>query len=340
MKKILVTGSSGFITGYLVPELLNNGYEVIGIDNYSKYGKVAKNHDNHPNYKLVIGDCKDTELMKELIKGCDQVVAAAALIGGISYFHEHAYDLMANNERILAATFDAAINEFKNGDLNRIIVLSSSMVFENATKYPTPENHIKECPPPSSTYGFQKLAAEYFAQGAYEQYKLPYTIVRPFNCVGVGEGRALSDQDIFSGNIKLALSHVLPDLAQKTLKGQYPLRILGEGNQVRHYTHGKDLARGIRLAMESKEAINNDFNISTSESTTVLELAKLVWEVVNPNTEFIYETDKPYTYDVQMRTPDTSKAKNILGFEANINLKDSVKEVVDWVKNEVEAGRI
>lgn len=340
MKKILVTGSSGFITGYLVPELLNNGYEVIGIDNYSKYGKVAKNHDNHPNYKLVIGDCKDTELMKELVKGCHQVVAAAALIGGISYFHEHAYDLMANNERILAATFDAAIDEFKNGNLEKIIVLSSSMVFENATKYPTPENHIKECPPPSSTYGFQKLAAEYFAKGAYEQYKLPYTIVRPFNCVGVGEGRALSDKDISSGNIKLALSHVLPDLAQKALKGQDPLRILGEGNQVRHYTHGKDLARGIRLSMESKDALNNDFNISTSESTTVLELAKLVWNEVNPGKEFRYECDKPYTYDVQMRTPDTSKAKNVLGFEANINLKDSVTEVVNWVKKEVEAGRI
>ena len=106
-----------------------------------------------------------------------------------------------------------------------------------------------ECPPPSSTYGFQKLACEYFAQGAWEQYQLPYTICRPFNCVGIGERRALGDKDVPSGNIKLAMSHVVPDLVQKILKGQDPLHILGAGDQVRCYTYGGDLAQGIVTAM-------------------------------------------------------------------------------------------
>ena len=128
------------------------------------------------------------------------------------------------------------------------------MVYESATVFPTPEGAQRTSPPPISTYGFQKLASEYFALGAGEQYDLPYTIVRPFNCVGIGERRALRDTDIMSGNVKLALSHVVPDLVLKVLKGQDPLHILGDGSQVRHYTYGGDLAHGIRLAMESPDA--------------------------------------------------------------------------------------
>ena len=107
--RILVTGAAGFINGYLVPELLDAGHEVVGVDDFSKYGRLAKSYDYHPRYHFEQGDAKDTALLRRLVEGCDQVVAAAAMIGGISYFHEFAYDLLAENERILAATFDAAI---------------------------------------------------------------------------------------------------------------------------------------------------------------------------------------------------------------------------------------
>ena len=267
--RILVTGAAGFINGYLVPELLEAGHEVIGLDDFSKYGRLTKSYDDHPCYRFVEGDAKDTALLRELAADADQVVASAAMIGGISYFHEFAYDLMAENERILASTFDAAIAAHREGHLRRIIVVSSSMVYESATVFPTPEGAQLTSPPPISTYGFQKLASEYFAKGAWQQYELPYTIVRPFNCVGIGERRALRDTDIMSGNVKLALSHVVPDLVLKVLKGQDPLHILGDGTQIRHYTYGGDLAHGIRLAMESDAAVNNDFNLSTAASTTV-----------------------------------------------------------------------
>src|SRR6188768_2547510 len=279
--RILVTGAAGFINGYLVHELLDAGHEVIGLDDFSKYGPLVKSYDEHPGYRFVQGDAKDAALVAELAADCDQVVAAAAMIGGISYFHEFAYDLLAENERILAATFDGAIAAHRDGHLERIIVVSSSMVFESSTIFPTPEGAQLTSPPPISTYGFQKLASEYFARGAWEQYQLPYTIVRPFNCVGIGERRALRDTDIMSGNVKLALSHVVPDLALKVMKGQDPLHILGEGNQVRHYTYGGDLAHGIRLAMESERMVNDDFNLSTAASTTVLELAEAIWRKVH-----------------------------------------------------------
>src|SRR5262249_9858125 len=188
---------------------------VVGLDNFAKYGPVRPVGLENPNYQFVQGDAKDLHLLRELIRDASQVVAGAAAIGGITFFHQHAYDLLAENERITAAIFDASIEAYKRGTLQKINVMSSSMVYENAQNWPTPEAEQRRCPPPSSTYGFQKLATEYFAQGAWEQYGLPYTIIRPFNCVGIGERRAKTEKQILSGNVQLAMSHVVPDLVQK-----------------------------------------------------------------------------------------------------------------------------
>ncbi len=335
MKKVLVTGGQGFVGSYLCQELVNNGYQVVSIDNFSKYGPIDRPQDKHPNFKLLEMDVRDLDSsIPDCLLDVDYIVACAAMIGGISYFHKYAYDLLATNERIMASTFDLALKLFKENALKRIIVLSSSMVFENTEIYPTPENEVKNCPPPDSTYGFQKLACEYFCKGAYEQYKLPYTIVRPFNCVGVGEDKALGAIAVKSGNIELMMSHVLPDIINKILKGQYPLEVLGEGNQVRCYTNGKDIARGIRLCVENEAAVNEDFNISIAESTSVLELAKLVWSVLYPNTEFKYISKEAYQYDVQKRIPDTTKAEKLLGFKAEIKLIDSIYEVLNYCENQ------
>jgi UDP-glucose 4-epimerase len=339
--KILVTGAAGFIAGYLVQELLDQGHEVVGVDNFSKYGAIEKSYQNHPKYHFVQGDARDTDLLTKLTMDCDHFVACAARIGGISYFHAYAYDLLSDNERIIAASFDACIKAFKNKKLQKVTVLSSSMVFENATKWPTPESHLAECPPPSSTYGFQKLACEYFAKGAWEQYQLPYTIVRPFNCVGIGERRALGDHEIPSGNVKLAMSHVVPDLVQKILKGQDPLHILGAGNQVRCYTYGGDLAKGIATAMFHPAAKNNDFNVSTKQATTVLELGEAIWKKIHGDAKpFRYVSDDPFLYDVQKRVPDVTKATTVLGIEANTSLSAILDEVIPWIKTELAAGRI
>ena len=262
------------------------------------------------------------------------------MIGGIAYFHKFAFDLLAENERITAAAFEAAIDAHRAGPLQKITVLSSSMVYENAAEFPTPEGVQLRSPPPSSTYGFQKLATEFFALGARQQYGLPYTIVRPFNCVGIGERRARADADVLSGDIRLALSHVVPDLVQKALKGQDPLHILGDGGQVRHYTSGRDLARGIRSCVEHSAALNEDFNLSTSQSTTVLELAELIWTKMRPEHPFRYISDPPFEHDVQKRIPSTEKAKRVLGFEAETSLSEMLDIVVPWVENAIEEGRI
>lgn len=341
MPTTLVTGAAGFIGGYLVPELLSRGHRVIGIDNYSKYGTVAHAHDEHPNYVLVTGDARDTEHLQELLQGCDYLVAAAAMVGGIAYFHTYAYDLLVTNDRIIAAACDAAIAAHHTGSLRKVIYVSSSMVFESAHSWPSVEGDERRIPPPQSSYGFQKLVCEYYARAAWEQYGLPYTIVRPFNCVGIGESRALGVREVLSGNVRLTMSHVLPDLVQKVLHGQDPLHILGDGQQVRHYTYGGDLARGIALAIESEASFNEDFNLSTAHSTTVLELAELIWRKIHgPGVPLSYVSDPPFVHDVQRRVPDVTKARERLGFEATTSLEDVLDEVIPWIREAIATHRI
>jgi UDP-glucose 4-epimerase len=341
MEKVLVSGSAGFIGGYVCEELLRRGYAVVGVDNFSKYGKVKKSYDDHPNYRLVEGDARDVELMTGLLSDCDHFIAGAAMIGGISYFHTYAYDLLAANERIIASSCDAAIKANRDGRLRKMTYLSSSMVFESAAEWPSPEGQQREIPPPLSSYGFQKLAVEYFAQAAWDQYQLPFTILRPFNCVGIGEGRALGDEEILSGNVRLAMSHVVPDLVQKVLKGQDPLHILGSGDQVRHYTYGGDLAVGVVTAMEHPDARNEDFNLSTAESTSVRQLAEVIWrKIKGDRVPLRIVNDDPFTYDVQKRVPDVEKAKRILGYEATTNLDQTLDEVIPWITSAVEAGTL
>ena len=341
MVKVLISGSAGFIGGYVVQDMLDRGYEVVGLDNFSKYGPVSHSYDNHPRFRFVEGDARDVDLVAELLADCDHFIAGAAMIGGISYFHAYAYDLLATNERIMAASCDAAIKAHRAGTLKKLTYVSSSMVYESAEHWPSAEGDERKIPPPLSSYGFQKLAVEYYAHAAWDQYKLPYTIVRPFNCVGVGEGRALGEAEVLSGNLKLAMSHVVPDLVQKIVKGQDPLHILGDGNQVRHYTYGGDLARGIVDTLEHPAATNNDFNLSTPESTTVLHLAEVIWrKIKSTDVPFRYVSDDPYEYDVQKRVPDVTKAQEVLGYQADTSLEVMLDEVIPWVTQAVHDGRL
>lgn len=340
MSRVLVTGAAGFIGGYVVEELLGRGYEVVGLDDLSKYGRVLRSFDADARYRLVVGDARDADLVRALLEGCEHLIAGAAKIGGISYFHSYAYDLLATNERIVAGTCDAAIDARRAGTLRKVTHIGSSMVFESATAWPSHEGQELEVPPPRSSYGFQKLAVEYFARAARAQHGLHYTIVRPFNCVGIGEGRAAGDVEVLSGNVRLAMSHVVPDLAQKVLRGQDPLHILGDGSQVRHFTYGGDLARGIVTAMEHPDATDEDFNLSTTESTTVLELAEKIWRRIRGDVPFRYVSDPPYEHDVRRRIPSTEKAKRVLGFEATTTLDATLDEVIPWVRRAIAEGTI
>ena len=117
--------------------MLDRGHEVVGVDNYSKYGPVSRSYDTHPRYRFVFGDARDTTLLTELLADCEHFIAAAAMIGGISYFHTYPYDLLATNERIIAASCDAAIAAQRGGRLRKVTYVSSSMVYESTDRWPS-----------------------------------------------------------------------------------------------------------------------------------------------------------------------------------------------------------
>src|SRR5664280_1179868 len=146
-----------------------------------------------------------------------------------------------------------------------------------------------------------------------------YTILRPSSPVGVGERRLLRLPGEEPQG-KLATNHVIPDLAIKILSGQDPVHIYGEGNQIRSFLPVPDLARGIRLAIESPDAGNNDVNRWRGKGITILARAERIWQKLRPGDEFHYVSDTPYPYDVPNRVPDVRKAKAILDFEATTPL--------------------
>ena len=338
---VVVTGSQGFIGGYIVQEALKQNYKVIGIDNFSKYGQVVRSFESNSNYNFVFGDCRDTDLLIETFKQADHVIAGAAMIGGISYFHNYAYDLLATNERIIASTCDASIEVMKLKKLKKVTYISSSMVYESTDFWPSREGDELKIAPPKSSYGFQKLAVEYFARAAWMQYRLPYTILRPFNCVGIGEIKANNEIEIKSGNLNLAMSHVVPDLIQKIIKGQNPLHILGDGTQERCYTYGGDIAKGIIDSLNNKNSINEDFNLSSKEVLNVIQVAEMIWSKVYGDTlNLSFNHDEPYIYDVQKRIPETIKAENLLGFRADTRFENVLDELIPWIKSSIKKGLI
>ena len=317
MKTALVTGSEGFLGRYIVREFVANGWKVIGVDNRSRSSDDLFAPEG---YELVEMDAVDLRADLRINSAdFDVIVAGAAMVGGIEYFHAKPYDLLATNERITAATFDLAIDRWNRKLLDRIVAISSSMVFERAKKFPTPEEEVDRCPPPASTYGFQKLAVEYFCKGAHEQYGLPYVILRPFNCVGPGEGG-------------VEMAHVLPDLVRKAFDAEEDgvLSIYGSGKQVRCFTHGRDIARAVRMAAYEGGALNQAFNIGSDETWSVKRLAEAVWrEVYGADAPPpLIKHDDSLPYDVKRRWPNVAKSQLVLGFQATIPVEEAIREVV------------
>lgn len=323
----LVTGSQGFLGRYVVEAFLEAGYSVIGVDSFSKRGRVSRPHDANPRFRLLEMDAAELSPVT-LPPRIDVFVAGAARIGGIGYFHREVFDLYAENERLTLAALRLGIALHGDGRIGRFVLVSSSMVFERTTEFPTPEESIERCPPPRSSYGFQKLAAEVATRAAGEQAGLPWTIVRPFNCVGSGEA---SGED--------GVDHVLPDFCRRAV-GLHPgdaFPILGSGEQVRCFTHGSDIAHGLFLAATREAGLREDFNVSTPEPTSILELAELVWGYVHPHAELKLEHRPALRDDVLRRIPDTRKAESLLGFRAEKPIGHAVAESVEEAREHARA---
>ncbi len=316
MARILVTGSKGFLAKYLIDELLSRGHKVAGIDNGSKHGIKPRKFDKEVIFFK--GHVEDSELME---KACnfvcpDVIIANAALIGGIKYFHDIPFKIIKENSEILHSTINAALN----CDVKQIINISSSMVYESTSDV-VREGMELNIPPPRSSYGFQKLESEYVMKAMKDQYGsiIDYTIVRPFNAVGVGEAIDPNNP---------GYSHVIPDFVYK-IKNKDCLEIFGDGNQVRTFTHAKDIARGIADCVLNKEAYSEDFNFVSEEPIKMRDLGCRLWGMIRSD-DFKPIFIEGFKHDVKSRQGFNQKARDVLGWEPKYSLEMILREAVKF----------
>jgi UDP-glucose 4-epimerase len=320
MARVLVTGGAGTIGSAVVRRLLS------GVGGAEFEVRIA-DHREPPAWmregcELHIGDLRQLDVAAQALQGCSHVIHLAAIVGGIANFHKLPFTLTEVNNALTGAIVHAAVDQ----RVERFTYVSSSMVFERATEFPTSEAHLDGCRPPRSAYGFSKLAGEVYTRAAHDQHGLRYTICRPFNAYGPGE---LPDRD------EPGIAHAVPDLIAKVLAGQRPLQIFGTGEQTRTLTHVDDIADGIVTAMASPAGENEDFNISASEELSITGIARLIWEACGEDAdEFALQQLPSFDVDVQRRWPSVEKARDRLGWQARVDLRRGLADTVAWLREQ------
>ena len=322
MNRVLVTGGAGTIGAAVVRRLLSDpAYEVRVSDQREAPTWMREGCEVHT------GDLRDLEQARVATTGCSHVIHLAAIVGGIANFHKLPHTLTEVNNALYNAIVRAALEN----DLERFVYVSSSMVFERATEYPTTEEHIHSTPIPESAYGFSKLTGEVYVRAAHAEHGFPYTICRPFNAYGPGE----MPED------EPGIAHMVPDVIKKclTLPKGAPLPIFGDGTQTRTITHIDDIADGIVTAMSSPGGLHEDFNISASQEMTVAEIARVIWIACDRDPDaFALEHLPTFEVDVVRRWPSVEKAKRVLGWESQISVEDGVAATVEWLRGVLAAA--
>lgn len=314
MSRVLVTGGAGTIGAAVVRRLLEDGELAVRVSDQRRPPAWMEGA-----CEVHTGDLRDLATARRALEGCDRVVHLAAIVGGIANFHKLPYALLEANHALYNALFRAAIER----EVERLVYVSSSMVFERATEFPTREEALDRTLTPRSAYGFSKLAGEYYCRAARDEYGLRFTIVRPFNAYGPGE---------MPGD-EPGIAHIVPDLIERSLRRERPFPIFGSGDQTRTLTHVDDIARGIAAALVAPGAIGEDFNVSANEELTVREIAEIVWQACGSDPAELELRHLPsFEVDVARRWPSTEKAREILGWEAQIDVREGIAQTVEWFR--------
>jgi UDP-glucose 4-epimerase len=321
VSRALVTGGAGTIGAAVVRRLLRDPeFEVRVSDQREAPTWMREGCEVHT------GDLRSLDEARRATRGCTHVIHLAAIVGGIANFHRLPHTLTEVNNALYNAVVRAALDH----EIERFTYVSSSMVFERATEFPTPEEHVWSCPMPRSAYGFSKLTGEVYVRAAHDEHGLPYTICRPFNAYGPGE---LPEDEP-------GIAHMVPDLIAKclALPGGAPLEIFGDGTQTRTLTHVDDIADGIVTATASPLGLCEDFNVSAAEERTVAEIARIIWDACGRDPEaFALEHRPSFAVDVERRWPSVEKARALLGWEAQVQLRDGIERTVEWLRGRIGA---
>jgi UDP-glucose 4-epimerase len=311
---MLVTGGAGFIGSAVVRALLSKGHAVRIVDNLSK----RKTAIVPEGVDYVEGDVIDRGTFARVFEDVEVCFHLAAKIGGIGYFHKYPADILDDNNLMLSSVFETAAKTN-----TKVVYVSSSMVFERATEFPTPEDALDRSPPPFSAYGFSKLVGEWYCHAYYEQYGTPFAIARPFNAYGPYE---------YPEN-EPGVAHVIPDLLKKILDGQRPIRLLGDGSSTRSFTYVDDVGEAIVTVGLHPNGVGEDFNIGTGVETSILELLSALWGATGHDGDPEVVTTEPLPVDVARRVPDVKKIRDLLGWSANVTLDEGIRRTVEWYRD-------
>lgn len=300
----------------VIPHLLASGHEVLGVDNFSRYGTIERER----KYELVVGDLVDRGLTKELVSRADGVIQAAARIYGVEGFHKYPADILSHDVTLHQNVLWSA----QEAGLRKVAYISSSMVFERVENTPSKEEDVFEAQIPATDYGLSKLVGERLSLAFAQQYGLRYVIWRPFNIITPHERSIDGEQGI---------SHVFADFIRMIVhEKRNPLPVLGDGSQIRCFTWIDDIAA--MIAKFSFDPVTDDeiFNLGNPEPITMSELAQIIYEEAQ-NLKLLPQRDEPlalaaqaiYDDDVRIRVPDVSKAEARLGFTPSKSVRESVR---------------
>jgi nucleoside-diphosphate-sugar epimerase len=314
MSRVLVTGGAGRIGVAVVRRLLADpAYEVRVSDERAVPQWIREGCEVHQ------GDLRLPDQARAAMKGCTQVIHLAPIVGGMVNFDHLPHTLT----EISNALHKAVVRTALDLEVERFVYVSSSLVFERAELFPTPEDYLDRCPVPVSAYGFSKLSGELFCRAAHDEHGFPYTICRPFSPYGPGE-----PPDMDPGT---ALG--VRELIGKVLAGQRPLEIFGPGEQTRTLTHIDDVADGIVVAMGSPAGLNEDFNISATRELTVTDIARIIWNACGEDPDALAVEYLPsFAGDVRRRWPSVEKARSRLDWEARIEVEEGIAATVRWLR--------
>lgn len=311
MKTYFITGGAGFIANTLMQRLVDDN-RIVVYDNFSRDTLSGSDLNGHPNIKVVRGDVLDYAALKEAMKGADTVIHAAG-VAGIDTVIKNPVRTMEVNMIGTANVLKAAS---ENDIPDRVLDFSTSEVFGSMAfrSSETDETVAGSAGEARWTYAVSKLAGEHLAKAYHSQHGLPVVTVRPFNVYGPGQ----TGEGAIQTFIKRALK-------------EEPIRIDGDGNQIRAWCYVDDFVDCIMLCLEASEAIGESFNIGNARAViTILGLAQLVCRVLNSKSEIVFEP--PLSADIAIRIPSVEKAHEILGFKSKVDLEEGVARTADWIE--------
>jgi UDP-glucose 4-epimerase len=313
-KKIFITGGAGFIANNLIRHYIENNTITV-YDNFHRDTLTGSGFTNHPNLRIIKGDILDASLLKKSMEGADIVIHAAGIAGIDTVIINPVHTMQVN----MIGTANALSAALVNGIKDRFIDFSTSEVFGSMAFRSTEEDNTVAGSAGEArwTYAVSKLAGEHLAHAYYRQYGLPCVTVRPFNIYGPGQTGEGAMQ-IF---IKRALRN-------ETIK------IDGDGNQIRAWCFVDDFINCLVCCIEDPKAIGQSFNIGNARAViTILGLAQTVCRVLKSDSKIMHVP--PLSTDIAIRIPGVDKAKEILGFNAKVDLEEGIIQTAKWINQSV-----